>query len=72
MTTCPVQKFGLAPVLEEYIASGEILGKGTEALEGYKMFGKHWSVGERPPAPSEVLREGVQPVPNRAGREEGP
>jgi epoxyqueuosine reductase len=48
MTTCPVQKFGLKPVLDEYISSGEILGKHSEELEGYDMLGRHWSAEERP------------------------
>lgn len=48
MTTCPVQRFGLAAVLEEYISRGKILGKGTEDLEGYDLFGRHWQVRERP------------------------
>jgi epoxyqueuosine reductase len=46
---CPVQRFGLAPVLNEYRKSGRILGKDTDDLEGYQWIdGRHYSVGERP------------------------
>jgi epoxyqueuosine reductase len=35
---CPVQKYGLAAVVQHYEASrGEVLGKGTEELEGYSL-----------------------------------
>ena len=35
---CPVQKYGLAAVTEHYEATGgEVLGKGTEELEGYAL-----------------------------------
>ena len=35
---CPVQKYGLAAVTEHYEATGgEVLGKGTEELEGYTL-----------------------------------
>jgi epoxyqueuosine reductase len=35
---CPVQKYGLAAVAEHYEATGgEVLGKGTEELEGYTL-----------------------------------
>ncbi len=38
---CPVQHFGLKAVLDHYRESGgEILGKDTDALEGYTMFEK--------------------------------
>jgi epoxyqueuosine reductase len=35
---CPVQKYGLAAVAEHYEATGgEVLGKGTDELEGYSL-----------------------------------
>jgi ferredoxin len=35
---CPVQKYGLAAVAEHYESTGgEVLGKGTEELEGYTL-----------------------------------
>ena len=37
MKVCPVQRYGLKPVLEHYAATGQVLGKGTHNLEGYVM-----------------------------------
>ena len=37
MKVCPIQKYGLKPVMEHYIETGEILGKGTANLEGYEL-----------------------------------
>ena len=37
MKVCPVQRYGLKPVMEHYAATGQILGKGTDNLEGYEM-----------------------------------
>jgi epoxyqueuosine reductase len=47
---CPVQKYGLQPVLDHYEATGgEVLGKGTEELEGYSLPDRgHFGVGELP------------------------
>jgi epoxyqueuosine reductase len=45
---CPVQRYGLSAVLDEYRASGQILGKGTEELEGYDFKGEHFPPGTRP------------------------
>lgn len=40
MKVCPVQRYGMKPVMEHYIETGEILGKGTPNLEGYELRGK--------------------------------
>lgn len=58
MKVCPVQKFGLEPVLTEFARSGEILGKGTEALEAYRwpVDGKVYGVRERPVIGDDVLQ----------------
>jgi ferredoxin len=49
MKVCPIQKFGMKPVMEHYVETGEVLGKGTEELEGYTMRGKgHFGPGELP------------------------
>ena len=41
MKVCPVQKYGMKPVMEHYIETdGEILGKGTDNLEGYELRDK--------------------------------
>lgn len=47
---CPVQHYGLKAVLDHYRETGgEILGKGTDRLEGYDMFEKgHYGPGELP------------------------
>lgn len=34
---CPVQKYGMKPVMEHYVETGEVLGKGSEELEGYPI-----------------------------------
>ena len=50
MKVCPVQRYGLTRVLDHYEASGEILGAGTDELEGYDwpLDGLHYGPGERP------------------------
>ena len=37
MKVCPVQRYGLKPVMEHYVETGQVLGKGTHGLEGYEM-----------------------------------
>ena len=39
MKVCPVQRYGLKPVMEHYASTGQVLGKGTHNLEGYDMGG---------------------------------
>ncbi len=49
MKVCPVQKYGMKPVLEHYAETGEVLGKGTHELEAYTLEGKgHYGPGELP------------------------
>lgn len=49
MKVCPIQKYGMKPVMEHYVSTGEILGKGTEELEGYDIREKgHFGPGELP------------------------
>ncbi len=46
---CPVQKYGMKPVMEHYVETGEVLGKGTDHLEGYPIpDGRHFGPGELP------------------------
>ena len=41
MKVCPVQRYGMKPVMEHYVATdGEILGKGTDNLEGFTLRDK--------------------------------
>ena len=47
--TCPVQRYGMKPVMEHYVDTGEVLGKGSENLEGYDFQDKgHFAPGELP------------------------
>ena len=49
MIVCPIQRYGMKPVMEHYVQTGEVLGKGTENLEGYAIQGKgHFGPGDLP------------------------
>jgi len=49
MKVCPIQKYGMEPVMEHYVATGEILGKGTDSLEGYTLHDKgYFASGQLP------------------------
>jgi Pyruvate/2-oxoacid:ferredoxin oxidoreductase delta subunit len=49
MKTCPIQRYGMKPVMEHYIETGEILGKGTDNLEGYELRDQgYFGPGELP------------------------
>ena len=49
MIVCPIQRYGMKPVMEHYVETGEVLGKGTENLEGYSIAGKgRFGPGELP------------------------
>ena len=49
MLVCPVQRYGMAPVMEHFVETGEILGKGTDNLEGYEIRGKgYYGPGKLP------------------------
>jgi ferredoxin len=34
---CPIQRYGMKPVMEHYVETGDVLGKGTDNLEGYSF-----------------------------------
>ncbi|MDP6716371.1 MAG: hypothetical protein QF368_17360, partial [SAR202 cluster bacterium] len=34
---CPIQRYGMKPVMDHYIDTGEVLGKGSPNLEGYTL-----------------------------------
>ena len=40
MKVCPIQKYGMAAVMAHYVDTGQVLGKGTDDLEGYTLEGK--------------------------------
>jgi len=49
MKVCPIQRFGMPAVMEHYVATGEVLGKGTALLEGYTFLEKgYYGPGELP------------------------
>lgn len=52
MKVCPVQRFGLQPVLDHWEQTGDVLGAQTDALEGYDWIdGRRYGAGERPKIP---------------------
>ena len=54
LRVCPVQKYGYEAVMDHYKKTGEVLGKGTDELEGYTLADKgHFGPGEQP-----VFKEG--------------
>ena len=40
MKVCPIQRYGMAPVMEHYVETGDVLGKGSDNLEGYTLSDK--------------------------------
>jgi ferredoxin len=57
MKVCPIQKYGMQPVMEHYVETGEILGKGTDSLEGYTLHDKgHFGPGELPSFNAEFFK----------------
>ena len=40
MKVCPIQRYGMEPVMEHYVDTGEVLGKGSDNLEGYTLSDK--------------------------------
>ena len=49
MKVCPIQRYGMKPVMEHYVATGEVLGKGTDNLEGFSIRDKgYFGPGELP------------------------
>lgn len=57
MKVCPVQRYGLAAVYEEFEKSGRILGKDTEELEGFTfpVDGQFYGPGEMPKLSSDFF-----------------
>ena len=47
---CPIQRYGLPAVIDEYARSGKILGKDSDELEGYiwPLDGVYYGPGQRP------------------------
>jgi len=58
MKVCPVQRYGLEAVQRHFVATGgQILGKGTDELEGYvwPLDGRFYGPGQKPRMSREVL-----------------
>jgi ferredoxin len=58
MRVCPVQKYGLGAVVDEFDRSGQILGKGTDELESYRwpVDGRTYGPGSTPRLDNEFMR----------------
>jgi epoxyqueuosine reductase len=50
MKVCPVQRYGLEAIHDHFRQTGEILGKGTDTLEGYQWppDGRYYGLGRKP------------------------
>jgi epoxyqueuosine reductase len=56
MKVCPVQRYGLEAVTTHLVETGEILGKGTDELEGYHWLdGRHYGPGQKPRITQEFM-----------------
>ncbi len=60
MKVCPIQKYGMKPVMEHYVDTGAVLGKGTDNLEGYTLRDKGYFSSEQLPVFSHEFFE----IPN--------
>jgi len=59
MKVCPVQRYGLDAVKEHWVETAELLGKGTDELEGYDWIdGRHYGPGQKPLITAEFVRRG--------------
>lgn len=58
MKVCPVQRYGLDDILEHRERTGEILGVGTDELEGYDwpLDDRHYGPGETPKVGEEIMQ----------------
>lgn len=58
MKVCPVQRYGLDAILEHRDQTGEILGVGSDELEGYDwpLDGEHYGPGKTPSVGEEIMK----------------
>jgi len=58
MKVCPVQRYGLDAILEHREQTGEILGLGSDELEGYDwpLDGLHYGPGETPTVGEDIVK----------------
>ena len=68
MKVCPIQRYGLAEVIQHRASTGEILGVGSDELEGYvwPIDGRRYGPGQRPKLEPDFFELEVLPV-NRDG-----
>jgi epoxyqueuosine reductase len=76
MKVCPIQKYGLAAVIEEFQRSGEVLGRQSDDLEGFDwpLDGLHYGPGELPQIPPNVARPpgiSFEPYPQEVAESSG-
>jgi ferredoxin len=64
---CPIQRYGLGPVKNHLLETGQILGKGSDELEGYRWIdGRHYGPGQKPRITRELLHpDGLHVDPER-------
>jgi hypothetical protein len=49
MKACPIQRYGMKPVMDHWVETGEVLGKRTHNLEGFSLREKgYFGPGELP------------------------
>ena len=72
MKVCPIQRYGLAEVIAHRAATGEILGLGSDELEGYEwpLDGRRYGPGQRPQLDQDFFELELLPV-NRDGTMKG-
>ena len=58
MKVCPVQRYGLDAILDHREKTGEILGLGTDELEGYDwpLDGEHYGPGKTPKVGDDIMK----------------
>ena len=55
--TCPIQRYGMKDVMDHYLTTGQVLGKGTHLLEGYTIGDKgYFGPGELPHFQNDFFR----------------
>jgi len=76
MKVCPVQRYGLQAVLDEYDRSGQILGKGSDDLEGFRwpVDGRYYGHGQKPRINDDLMFPvgfSLEPIESASGASDG-
>ena len=74
MKVCPIQRYGLAEVIRHRASTGEILGVGSDELEGYvwPIDGRRYGPGQRPKLEPDFFELEVLPVNRDGSMKSGP